>query len=156
MADFHNITGWMEELQAYRVTDEHKALVPKDAIERAKNPPMKIPVAWVVELVHLIVRHQELREAYTEFGRWILANHYDEDGNRVSLDDGLPEDFPNAASEVARWFVHWFVYIGKKPGRFVHRMSGLVVPVSEILVRHGETTTVADVVSEIIRLKATS
>ena len=103
MANFEDITGWKEELDTYRKSEEWKQV----------NQSQKMPIEWVPELMHLVLRHAEIREVFMSYGKWIIENHkFDENDQPIPFEE-LPDDFPYEESYRAAWFAVWFFNIEK-------------------------------------------
>ncbi|WP_156958575.1 hypothetical protein [Labrenzia sp. DG1229] len=68
MADFEDITGWRDELEAFEKTEEGRAFFAGDKSYR----DVKMPYENVVQMVDLIFADEELHEALKK-GIWWIA-----------------------------------------------------------------------------------
>ncbi|QFT30977.1 hypothetical protein K1718_09615 [Roseibium porphyridii] len=69
MADFDDITGWRDELKAFRQSDEGKAYFEEYEIGSGKIAP-KMPFENALELAGLMLRHQEIYQALLKGIEW--------------------------------------------------------------------------------------
>lgn len=70
-----------------------------------------------------------------------------------AIENGLPNDFPADASETVSWFVHRFIYMGKKPERFVGNIDVIPLSIAEIVARTGEDTSLESMIGELEQMK---
>ena len=142
MANFEDITGWWEELDTYRRSEEWKQV----------NQSQKMPIEWVPELMHLVLRHAEIREVFMTYGNCIIENHkFDENDQPIPFDE-LPDDFPYKESDIAAWFAIWFFNIGKKVNKILP-IGGEppATAVARLVAKDRQDIMLRDLVSELER-----
>ena len=128
MANFEDITGWWEELDSYLDSEEY------DAVQESQA----MPVNWLLELMHLVLRHTETREIFMTCGKWLVANHlYDKNGSIIPLEGGLPNDFPYTEMRRADLFAVWFFNIGKNVRKILPVCGGPPAMVVARLIAEG-------------------
>ncbi|QFT30962.1 hypothetical protein FIV00_10780 [Labrenzia sp. THAF82] len=67
MADFDDITGWREELEAFKATDEGRVFFGKFGWGNATRLTFEQEVRFAEELF----RHDEIREALKKSAKWV-------------------------------------------------------------------------------------
>ena len=88
--------------------------------------------------MHLVLRHEVIREDFMAYGRWLVANHlYDKRGRVIPLEGGLPVDFPYTERNRAGWFATWFFNIGKNVKKILPMRGGPPVTVVGRLIAEG-------------------
>ena len=144
MANFEDITGWQEELDAYMESEEYQTL----------DESRDMPIEWVPELMQLVLRHPEMHDIFMTYGTWVLENHkFDRRGNPIGL-LGLPDDFPHKESEKAAGFATWFFNIGKNV-RKILPMRGVspAIIVARLIAENKANITQQELISELRRIK---
>ncbi|WFE91596.1 hypothetical protein K1718_09620 [Roseibium porphyridii] len=112
MADFDDITGWRDELKAFRQSDEGKAYFEEYAIGSGKIAP-KMPFENALELAGLMLRHQEIYQALLkgiEWGRLLESrpNFFPDNPDYWDLN-------PLESHETRNDFMDWYAFKAEVP-----------------------------------------
>ncbi|MET1411679.1 hypothetical protein ABVF61_05395 [Roseibium sp. HPY-6] len=102
MADFEDITGWREELEAFEESEEGKAYF----WQHLNDSEIRLPFDVILELAGLMLKHDDIRDAVRrrmEF-RAFLETRPDLTEN----DDEYWEKNPLDASYTLEEFIAWF------------------------------------------------
>ena len=102
MADFEDITGWREELEAFEESEEGKTYFRQHLNDQETDLPFDV----VLELAGLMLKHKELRDAVTQRAefRAFLKTRPD----LTNDDDEFWEKNPLEASETLEEFMAWY------------------------------------------------
>jgi len=102
MADFEDITGWQDELEAFEESEEGKAYFRQHLNDRETDLPFDI----VLDLAGLMLKHEELRDAVRQRAafRAFLKTRPD----LTNDDDEFWEKNPLEASETLEEFMAWY------------------------------------------------
>lgn len=98
MADFKDMTGWREELRAWRKTDEYKR---RPQVQIAK--PVVVPVSRIKEYIELEMKNPECAVAHEAIRKW-----HDENPEILPFED--EENFPHFASSILGDFRAWYLW----------------------------------------------
>ncbi|WP_305986118.1 hypothetical protein [Roseibium sp. MMSF_3544] len=109
MADFEDITGWQDELEAFEKTEEGRAFFAGNKRYRGR----KMPYENVVQMVDLIFADEELHEALKK-GIWWTA--YTEEHDLEPHQEEFWELNPIEAHDTLIAFKRW--YLMKAPVPF--------------------------------------
>jgi len=102
MADFEDITGWREELEAFEKTEEGRAFFAGNKRYRG----VKMPYENVVQMVDLIFADEELHEALKK-GIWWTA--YTEEHDLEPHQEEFWELNPIEAHDTLIAFKRWYL-----------------------------------------------
>ncbi|WP_281927331.1 hypothetical protein [Roseibium album] len=102
MADFEDITGWREELEAFEESEEGKAYFRQHLYDSERRLPFDV----ILELAGLMLKHEELRDAVrqrAEFRAFLKTRP-----DLTNEDDEFWEKNPLDASEKLEEFMAWY------------------------------------------------
>ncbi len=116
MADFNDITGWREEWEAWRLTDEGKAYLDKYGLGQGIVSP-KIPYETIVQIAEQMLKHEEIRKAVVKHGWW---QEFQKDYPTMSPEHPEWHRNPLDAHRTLTNFVEWF---GMKTGCIFVRLK---------------------------------
>ncbi len=108
MADFDDITGWREELEAFEKTEEGRAFFAGNKRYRGR----KMPYENAVQMVELILADEELHEALRK-KIWFAA--YIEEHDLEAHDDEFWELNPIEAHDTFIAFERWYLMKARVP-----------------------------------------
>jgi len=98
MADFKDMTGWREELEAWRLTDGYK----KNQEWYYSVCEDLVPVSYLIELVDLLLRNDECLGAYKEVEAW--------ESEKLRTNDNNRDDYPGFALSTLSEFKNWYLF----------------------------------------------
>lgn len=102
MADFEDITGWREELEAFERTEEGEAFFAGN--ERYRK--VKLPIGDLVQAVELVLADPELHDALRK-KMWFTA--YVEENDLDTHNDVFWESHPSEAIDTFIAFRRWYL-----------------------------------------------
>lgn len=117
MSDFGDITGWREELEAFKATDEGAAYFDfgRYGGVNAKEPVPIIPASTLLHLAELHFKYPEIHDALTAYADWQQqVDIIDQDINATE------EDFahlitPSEALSTLTSFREWYAFKTRTP-----------------------------------------
>lgn len=151
-SSFDDISGWKDEIG--EIISRHRA---DPTFARSFR---KIPVAWVSELVSIVIENVELRRDFADIGAWYLKHHFDTSNNLVGLDpdDQSPLDqLPRSALRNSDQFVLW--YLQKKSGCTIplnQPISAMAYIAALVISSNGRTPSQNEIVDLICKISASS
>lgn len=98
MADFEDMTGWREELEAWCKSEDYKN---RPALFHPPYPP--VPLTKVLKFIELEHANPECQAAHAAITAWQTANP-----DKYSWED--EENFPHFASSIIVDFLAWFLW----------------------------------------------
>jgi hypothetical protein len=98
MADFKDMTGWRDELQAWHKTDDYKRR-PKVRIAN----PVVVPVSRIKEFIELEMKNPECAAAHEAIRKW-----HDENPGKIPFEDEV--NYPKYASAILSDFRSWYLW----------------------------------------------
>lgn len=101
MADFDDITGWREELEAFEATEEGRAFFSKYGMGAPK-----LTFEQVVRYAEELFRHEEIHEALKESAKWVKFLDDNPDFGRE--DENFSVWCPWDAIETKNSFTRWY------------------------------------------------
>ncbi|MES0811303.1 hypothetical protein ABLO27_17590 [Roseibium sp. SCPC15] len=102
MADFDDITGWREELEAFEATEEGRAFFGKHGKAKATKLTFEQEVRYAEELF----RHEEIHEALKKSAKWVKFLDDNPDFGRE--DENFSAWCPWDAIATKNTFTRWY------------------------------------------------
>jgi hypothetical protein len=102
MADFEEITGWREELEAFEATEEGRNFFDEYGWENATELTLEQEVRFAEELF----RHKEVHEALKKSAKWV--KFLDDNSDFGREDENFSVWCPWDAIETKNTFTRWY------------------------------------------------
>lgn len=98
MADFEDMTGWREELDAWHKSEDYKN---RPTAFSSPFPP--VPVSKILKYIELVLRNPDCQKAHAAIDAWNSANP-----GKFSWEDD--ENFPHHATATLGAFEGWYLW----------------------------------------------